>query len=77
MAIAYEQYREEIVRFLRVRTRDAEAAEDLTHETFLRLHREVIEGRGPTDPRAWLYRVAANLATSRGRRTAVATCTRR
>ena len=72
VAQAYQGYGPEIGRFLRSRTRDLEAAEDLTHEAFLRLHIEVTAGRAPDDVRAWLYRVAANLATSRGRRAQVA-----
>jgi RNA polymerase sigma factor (sigma-70 family) len=41
-------------------------------ETFLRLAREVRSGRTPEQLRAWLYRVAANLLTSRFRRRSVA-----
>jgi len=53
-------------------TRNEAAAEDLAQEAFLRLLREAREGRAPDDPVAWLHRVAANLATSRGRRLTVA-----
>lgn len=53
-------------------TRDEATAEDLTHEAFVRLISEAAAGRAPLDPGAWLHRVAANLATSRGRRIAVA-----
>ena len=49
-------------------TRDPGVAEDLVQEAFLRLTREVKSGREPTNVRAWLYRVASNLAVSRGRR---------
>jgi RNA polymerase sigma-70 factor (ECF subfamily) len=72
VADAYGAYGPEIIRFVASRTRDREAAEDLAHEAFLRLHMETIAGRPPDDVRAWLYRVAANLATSRGRRVQVA-----
>ena len=44
------------------------AAEDLLQEAFLRLTREVDAGRTPEHVRGWLYRVASNLAISRGRR---------
>ena len=54
-------------------THSGTAAEDLVQETFLRLVREVQAGRTPDNVRAWLYRVCANLATSRGRRATVAT----
>ena len=51
-------------------TRDPEVAEDVLQETFIRLIREARAGRMPDNVRAWLYRVAANLAISRGRRVA-------
>jgi RNA polymerase sigma-70 factor (ECF subfamily) len=70
-----DQYREghdALVRRLAVLTRDRDDATDFAHEAFLRLTREVAAGRVPTEPAAWLYRVGANLAFSRGRRIAVA-----
>lgn len=69
---AYDAFQRDIHAFLRGATRDAETAEDLTQETFLRLLREVQAGRTPENVRAWLYAVAANLVTSRGRRLVVA-----
>ena len=54
-------------------THSGTAAEDLVQESFLRLVREVQAGRAPDNVRAWLYRVCANLAASRGRRATVAT----
>lgn len=69
---AYDAFQRDIHAFLRGATRDAETAEDLTQETFMRLLREVQAGRRPDNVRAWLYAVAANLVTSRGRRLAVA-----
>jgi RNA polymerase sigma-70 factor (ECF subfamily) len=69
---AYQAFQRDIHSFLRAAMRDPEAADDLTQETFIRLVREVREGRTPDNVRAWLYTVAANLVTSRARRTAVA-----
>ncbi len=69
---AYDTFQRDIHAFLRGATRDAETAEDLTQETFVRLLREVRAGRTPDNVRAWLYTVAANLVTSRGRRMVVA-----
>lgn len=69
---AYDAFQRDIHAFLRGATRDAETAEDLTQETFMRLLRECRAGRPPDNVRAWLYAVAANLVTSRGRRIAVA-----
>jgi RNA polymerase sigma factor (sigma-70 family) len=68
----YRSGREALVRRLTALTRDREEATDLAHEAFLRLAREVVEGRTPATPAAWLYRVGSNLALSRGRRIAVA-----
>jgi RNA polymerase sigma factor (sigma-70 family) len=64
------RYRGEILAFLVPMTRDHDVAEDVLQETFIRLIREARAGRMPDNVRAWLYRVAANLAISRGRRVA-------
>jgi RNA polymerase sigma-70 factor (ECF subfamily) len=53
--------------------RDPAVADDLASEAFLRLASELAAGRAPDEPRAWLYRVGANLVVSRARRTNVAT----
>lgn len=68
LAAIYAERRGELLAFLVGMTRDPEVAEDLLQETFLRLVREVRAGRMPEQPRAWLYRVAANAAIDRGRR---------
>jgi len=68
VSTAFEAYHAEIYNFLRRSTRDDGAAEDLLQEAFLRLTREVDAGRTPGHVRGWLYRVASNLAISRGRR---------
>lgn len=70
IATAWADHHEELYAFLVRTTRDPETAEDLLAEAFLRLTREVRANRTPDNIRAWLYRVAANLATSRGRRIA-------
>lgn len=72
VAGAYAAYHAELAGFLRRTTREAEVAEDLAQESFLRLQRELLRGQPPDNLRAWLYRVAANLAISRGRRLSVA-----
>jgi RNA polymerase sigma factor (sigma-70 family) len=68
----YRSGHQALVRRLTVLTRDREEAADLAHEAFLRFAREVAAGRAPDQPGAWLYRVGANLAMSRGRHLAVA-----
>ncbi len=67
---AWADHHDEIRAFLVRTTRDVATAEDLLQESFLRLTRETRAGRTPDNVRAWLYRVATNLATSRARRIA-------
>jgi RNA polymerase sigma-70 factor (ECF subfamily) len=69
---AWQAFHAEIYSFLVRTTRSAPEAEDLTQEAFLRLTRAATAGESPDQVRAWLYRVAANLAVSRGRRWLVA-----
>jgi RNA polymerase sigma-70 factor (ECF subfamily) len=69
---AWEDHAAELYTFLRRATRDEAAAEDLLQDAFLRLTTAVGTGRPPEQVRAWLYTVAANLATSRGRRMSTA-----
>lgn len=64
----YDAHQSELFSFLRSATRDSGTAEDLLQEAFLRLIREMRRGQAPHSPRAWLYRVCANLVTSQGRR---------
>ena len=65
---AFTTFHGEVYSFLRRATRSETAADDLLQEAFLRLTTEVRAGRRPEHVRAWLYRVASNLAVSRGRR---------
>jgi len=69
---AYDANQRRLTSFAYALTRDADAADDLVQETFLRLVKEHAAGREPDNVTAWLYRVCSNLATSRGRRTVVA-----
>jgi RNA polymerase sigma-70 factor (ECF subfamily) len=68
----YDEHQRELFTFALRTCRDREAAEDLLQESFVRLIVEADAGRMPTNPRAWLYRVIANLAISRGRRATTA-----
>ena len=72
VTVAYSEYADELYGFLHYAVRDPEAARDLLQDVFLRLLGEVRKGAEPENTRAWLYRVAANLAVSRGRRLSVA-----
>jgi RNA polymerase sigma-70 factor, ECF subfamily len=70
---AFDEHERALYGFALGLTRSGTTAEDLVQESYLRLVREVGAGRAPDNIRAWLYRVCANLATSRGRRATVAT----
>jgi RNA polymerase sigma-70 factor (ECF subfamily) len=69
---AFDAYAGRLKTFARAAVRDADAADDLVQETFLRFVREVRAGRTPENVGGWLYRVCANLVASRGRRRTVA-----
>jgi RNA polymerase sigma factor (sigma-70 family) len=72
MEAAYAEFEPSLRRRLTALVRDPATAEDLTQEAFLRLLSEVRADRVPENIGGWLWRVARNLATSRGRRIAVA-----
>jgi RNA polymerase sigma factor (sigma-70 family) len=69
----YDAHHRDLANFVRALERDAQAAEDIVGETFVRLIDELRRGRTPDQPRAWLHRVAANLVIDGGRRRSVAT----
>jgi RNA polymerase sigma-70 factor (ECF subfamily) len=71
VATAYSDHAASVTRYLTGLTRDPAAAEDLAQEAFVRLMGEVEAGRTPRNVGGWLFRVASNLATSRGRHLAV------
>ncbi|HVF27826.1 MAG TPA: sigma-70 family RNA polymerase sigma factor [Pyrinomonadaceae bacterium] len=48
-------------------TEDREEARDLTQETFLQAFRHIVNFRGDSDLRTWLYRIAVNQARNRRR----------
>ena len=63
----YEADRASLEGFVRAITRDPDVAQEICQEAFTRLLLEVRAGRTPDNPKAWLRRVASNLAISRGR----------
>lgn len=71
MEAAYATHLAPLQRRLTASTRDPHVAEDLAQEAFLRLFVEVLAGRIPDEPGAWLHRVGQNLAASRGRHLSV------
>jgi RNA polymerase sigma-70 factor (ECF subfamily) len=56
------QYERQILNYLWRMTGDEELAYDLTQETFLRAWQHFAKVAGYEQPRAWLFRVATNLA---------------
>lgn len=69
----YDAHHRELANFVRGIERDRDTADDIVSESFVRLIEEIQRDRAPDQPRAWLYRVAANLAIDRGRRRMVVT----
>jgi len=63
----FRRHAQEINRFLRRRGHNAEAASDLTQDTFVRVLKARPSG-GDDNPRAYLHRVAANLSIDSIRR---------
>lgn len=58
----YRQFSREVWALAYGRWADADLAMDVTHEAFLRLWRQFEDGEDIQNPRAWLLRVARNLA---------------
>ena len=56
-----EQYRASIHRYVSRLVRDPALADDLTQETFLRVHLHVGELKDPAALEGWLYRIATNV----------------
>jgi RNA polymerase sigma-70 factor (ECF subfamily) len=64
----FEELGRPVLRYIRGFVRDGTIARDLTQEVFVRLCTELRAGRSVTDARAWLFRVAHNLAIDEQRR---------
>lgn len=57
----------DLTRYLHRRVWDAERARDLAQEAFARALQAAANGERPEQPRAWLFRIAANLAADEAR----------
>ena len=64
----YQEHHEWLVRWIASRTSAGDSAQDLAHDTFLRLLDRPTLPQGIRSPRAWLAKVAGNLAIDRARR---------
>lgn len=67
---AFEEYYDAIYRYILRLVHDADEAEDLTQEAFLRVHRHFSSLQEPTAIKAWLYRIATNVCYDRFRQAA-------
>jgi RNA polymerase sigma-70 factor (ECF subfamily) len=67
----YSAHAPDIASFLLKLTGDREVASDLMQETFVRAIRSSVDARELQSPRAWLFRIAANLAHDHRRRRAL------
>lgn len=68
IARLFLKLRDPVYRYLLAMLRNREICEDLTQETFLRLFMEVRRGGSVTNVRAWVFRVAHNLAMDQQRK---------
>jgi RNA polymerase sigma-70 factor, ECF subfamily len=57
----------DLVRYLHRKVWDADRARDLAQEAFARALESTGTGEGPGNPRAWVFRIAANLAHDEAR----------
>jgi RNA polymerase sigma-70 factor (ECF subfamily) len=64
----YEEYRGLIYNYLWRITKNQMQAEDLTQETFIRVHRSLATFRGDSSLKTWLYRIASNVFIDHSRR---------
>jgi RNA polymerase sigma-70 factor, ECF subfamily len=69
IAELFEQLREPLYRYILMITNDPERSEELTQDCFLRLHLRLQARDSVDNVKAWLFRVAHNLAIDSARRT--------
>jgi RNA polymerase sigma-70 factor, ECF subfamily len=62
MESEFQEWSQQLHRYILARLGDAEVAEDIAQETVLRLLRRLNQGQVVRNPRAWLFQTAKNLA---------------
>jgi RNA polymerase sigma-70 factor (ECF subfamily) len=67
----YEQYHQDVFKFLIYLTRDREQAEDLTHEVYVRVLRAYAGFEGKSSEKTWLFSIAKNVAIDHFRKNSV------
>ena len=65
--VVTQQYRDKIFRYILRHVRDPAEADDLTQETFLRVHRKLASLQDPATLSTWIYRIATNICYDRFR----------
>lgn len=68
-ASVFHQYQQPIYKYLLRMTQNPVEAEDLTQETFIRVHRSLPTFLGEASLGTWLYRIATNVSFDHFRRT--------
>jgi RNA polymerase sigma-70 factor (ECF subfamily) len=63
--ILFTEHRDGVFRYLRRIVGEAEEARDLTQEVFLRVARTAVPAASDVERRAWIFRIARNLALNR------------
>lgn len=63
----FDEYRDPVYTHLALMLGNPAEAEEVTQEVFLRLHRQLGEGKKIRDVKPWLFRVAQNLVIDRAR----------
>ncbi|MCP4669891.1 MAG: sigma-70 family RNA polymerase sigma factor, partial [Desulfobacula sp.] len=61
-ASIFDKYQQPIYNYLLRMTQNRTEAEDLTQETFIRVHRKLSTFRGEAKLDTWLYRIATNIS---------------
>ncbi len=67
-ASIFREYQQPIYNYLLRMTQNHAEAEDLTQETFIRVHRSLATFRGEASLSTWLYRIATNVSFDHFRR---------
>ena len=61
-AHVFDEYKRPIFNYLLRMTQNRELADDLTQETFLRVHKGLQNFRGDSSLSTWIYRIASNVS---------------
>ncbi|MCZ2259490.1 RNA polymerase sigma factor SigX [Sporosarcina sp. G11-34] len=67
----YEQYHQDVFKFLIYLTRNRDHAEDLSHEVYVRVLRAYAGFEGKSSEKTWLFSIAKNVAIDHFRKSSV------